>query len=256
MTIIGWVQFSVLIVAIGLSITLSIVVLLKSIREGFTRKRTATFVLALGLLFIVYLAYNAQEIHPADMVQIMLVIGLVAVTGVYALFTARQADASEKMAEEMRQQRLDEVRPYLLLKLQDGSFSWDTESNMPVDGKFTVTIFNAGKGPATGLVAAFWYPDKVSFLSIKGYLVSGREWKTVIIGLPVLGFGLVTGKKTWLPELSKLVKHPELGVVAVEYKDVHMKRKWVSYLCLERLVNDASVAIEGEQNIVELKNND
>jgi len=136
MTIIEWVQFSVLIVAIGLSITLSIVVLVKSIREGFTRKRTATFILALGLLFIIYLAYYAQEIHPADGVQIMLVTGLVAVTGVYALFTARQADASITMAEEMRKQRVMASRPVIIQKAVNDDLSSHFE------------IYNAGNGPA------------------------------------------------------------------------------------------------------------
>lgn len=254
MTIIEWVQFSVLIVAIGLSITLSIVVLLKSIREGFTRKRTATFVLALGLLFIVYLAYNAQEIHPADMVQIMLVIGLVAVTGVYALFTARQADASVKMADEMREQRLDEARPYLLIRLKDESVSVNLTLGHPVN--FTVTILNAGKGPAIDLLAALWYPNRNPFFASKGYLVSGKEWEAVISGFYPVGAQPEKGKEGWLPELSELVKRPQPGVVAVKYKDIHKQRKWVSYLCLESPVNDASIAIEGEQNIVELKKDD
>ena len=152
MTVIEWVQLSVLIVAIGLSITFSIIVLVKSIREGFTRKRTATFVLALGLLFITYLAYNAQEIHPADGVQIMLVTGLVAVTGVYALFTARQANASVRMAEEMREQRYDAVRPVI-----DIQHSGDRDRRLGelaatkeeiVSGGLTCILHNIGLGPA------------------------------------------------------------------------------------------------------------
>ena len=114
MTIIEWIRFSVLIVAIVFSITISIVVLIKSMREGFTRKRTATVILVLGFLFITYLAYNIQEIRPAEGLQVMLMLGLLSVTGIYAVFTGRQADASVKMAEEMREQRYSEGLPLLV----------------------------------------------------------------------------------------------------------------------------------------------
>jgi len=162
MTIIEWVQFSVLIVAIVLSITLSIIVLLKSIREGFTRKRTATFVLALGLLFIIYLAYYAQEIHPADGVQIMLVIGLVAVTGVYALFTARQANASEKMAEEMREQRIMSSRPVIIQKaIHEGEKKVRAiEDSFDHDYFSHFEIYNAGNSPAIELELLLLDKDK------------------------------------------------------------------------------------------------
>ena len=48
-------------------------------------------------LLLIYLILNTNIIDPADFVQIMLMIGLVAVTGVYAIYTGRQADASIKI---------------------------------------------------------------------------------------------------------------------------------------------------------------
>ena len=208
--------------------------------------------------------------------NLVLLAGLIAVTTIYAYSTIqisratkdqaekmreqaeatrRQADESVKMAKEMREQRLSEARPYLLLRLHDESVRWDPELGIPeldppTNGRFTVTIVNAGKGPAIDLRAGLWRPDRSPFWDTKGYLVSGDEWKAVILGLPPVG-----GALEWLPELSKLVKRPEPGVVAVEYKDVH-NRKWASYLCLVSPVNDATVAIDGEQNILELKGND
>lgn len=142
MTVIEWVQFIVLVVAIVLSITLFIFVLVKSIREGFTRNRTAIFVLALGLLFITYLTYNRNEILPADWAQIMLVLGLVSVTGIYALFTARQARASVRMAEEMRQQTIMASQPLIILRAAR------TESIPSELSQEYFELYNARNGPA------------------------------------------------------------------------------------------------------------
>ena len=134
-------QFIMLIVAIVVSITLFIVVLIKAIKEGFTRRRIAIFVLALGLLFIVYLAYNRREIQPADWAQIMLVLGLVTVTGLYALSAARQADASVKMAKQMAKPRL--IPDFWLI----GDFSEERYV------QFEAWIHNDGNGPAYDIKA-------------------------------------------------------------------------------------------------------
>lgn len=121
MTITDWGQVIILIVVIVLSLTLSIGALRRAIREGFTRRRIAIFVSGLGILFITYLAYNLGKIQPSDWAQIMLMLGLVAVTGVYALSAARQADASVEMAREMREQRLAMYKPYIMVKIEGSS---------------------------------------------------------------------------------------------------------------------------------------
>ncbi len=159
MTVIEWVQLSILLLAIALSITLSIVVLIKATREGFTIRQTAFLVLALGLLFVVYLAYTAREIHPADGAQIMLVTGLVAVTGVYALFTARQANASVKMAKEMKEQRVTASRPVIIQKAVV-----ETETELATFGSrdwFSYfEVYNAGNGPAIELEISLLNKEK------------------------------------------------------------------------------------------------
>ncbi len=158
-------MLSVLIVYIVLSITLSIIVLIKSRGEGFTTKNVAYFVLALGLLFIIYLAYNIKEIRPAEGLQVMLMLGLVAVTGAYALFTARQAEASVEMAEEMKEQRYTESLPLLVPDITQRSIvDSKLESNEVDYGTLQtgvgleVTWHNLGKGVAINTRLSFSSP--------------------------------------------------------------------------------------------------
>jgi len=138
MTVIEWVQLSILLLAIVVSLTVSGYVLIKATREGFTIRWTAFLMLALGLLFVVYLAYTAREIHPADGAQIMLVTGLVAVTGVHALSASRQADASVKMAEEMRHARFPAIK-----------IGWIGPDS--TEEKVIAVFKNTGLGPALNL---------------------------------------------------------------------------------------------------------
>ncbi len=155
MTVIEWIRFSILIVAIVFSITFSIVVLVKSKKEGFTRKRTATLILVSGLLFIIYLASNVQEIRPAGALQVMLMLGLLSVTGTYAVFTGRQAEASVKMAEEMKEQRYDAVHPVIDIQKEE---SPDAHVSQGLVALFEDTsrglsciLHNIGIGPAIGV---------------------------------------------------------------------------------------------------------
>jgi len=100
MTVVAW----VLVAGIAICLILCLTAVVKAWKEGFSVKWIAVFVLGLGGLFLIYLGYNLNKIEPADQAIIMLTAGLVAVTGLYALSAARQADASVKMAEEMREQ--------------------------------------------------------------------------------------------------------------------------------------------------------
>lgn len=105
-----------LIAAIILSLALFIFALRLAIKEGFNGKRIALIIIPLSLLFIVYLVYNIGNIVPSDWAQIIILLGLVAVTVMYALSTAKQAEASVRMAEEMRAQRIITSRPIIILK--------------------------------------------------------------------------------------------------------------------------------------------
>jgi len=244
-------QFIMLIVAVVVSITLCVVVLIKAIKEGFTRRRIAVFVLALGLLFIVYLAYNRREIQPADWAQIMLVLSLVAVTGLYALSAARQADASVKMAKEMREQRIMASRPVIIQKTvyEESGFT-DSEMQFLDIEESTASyfshfeIYNAGSGPAVEVEISLtdkkgspshsirqtflrageppiqFSPYNIANLdeSIAYYIVC--EYQSI--------FSRETWYQTWLPfELAKSSKEAKVFIVAgkLEFREVTEKHR-------------------------------
>ena len=73
--------------------------------------------LILGLMFLIFLTYRASEIEGADWGQIILMIGLVAITAAYASSAEKQADASIKMAEATRAQLLVMNKPNVILEL-------------------------------------------------------------------------------------------------------------------------------------------
>ena len=137
MTILEIIRVITLIVLILFSLILGIITIIGAIKKGFTRRRTALFVLSLGILFITYVAYNVREIQPSDWAQILLLLGLVAVTGFYAWRT-------HVMSEEMKEQRVMASRPVIIQKAvrtpaPGGGYSYEFE------------IYNAGNGPAIEL---------------------------------------------------------------------------------------------------------
>lgn len=244
-----------LIIVFGV-LTFYVVDLIKTVKRSPSRyRKDYLYFLPFGGAFIAYLAYltsQVGEIEPADRAQILLMSALVAVTFVYAFSAMRQANASVRMAEEMREQRLSEARPYLLIRLADELLQWDDTEQDRRPHKFEVTIRNVGKGPAINLWVALWHSKNTYFAGdSKSYLVAGEEWQTTISRLDTR----TPHKEGWLPQLSKVIKENKAGIIAVEYQDVH-KRKWASYLCLERHVDIEQCVMEGEQNIVEINQND
>lgn len=128
-------------------------------KKGFTRQRVSFFVLALGLMFISYLAYNVDVISPADQAQIMLTLGLVAVTGLYAFSAHKQAEANVKMAEETREQRIMESRPVIIQKaMVETETKSGTHSSKDWFSYFE--IYNAGNGPAIEIEISLLNKDK------------------------------------------------------------------------------------------------
>ncbi len=185
-----------------------------------------------------------------ELIQVILMGLLVVVTGIYAWRTHVISNAAKKQTDEMREQRLSEARPYLLLRLKDSAVQWNNiepdKQHRPID--FQMIIHNAGKGPAIKLHAALWHPYKSHFVGEnKGYLLSGDEWETTISRFTEL----IEVKEGWLPKLRDIVEQNKTEIIAVECKDIH-NRTWVSYLYLERHAYEDTFVIEGEQNIVEL----
>lgn len=195
-----------------------------------------------------------------ELIQVILMGLLVVVTGIYAWRTfaiskgtERQAQASVEMVKEMREQRMSEAQPYLLLKLEDEphqregapKFTEKADNNM-----LRITVLNAGKGPAINLRAAIWHATKTYCGDSKGYLAPDEKWgKRKITTDPE---SEISNEEGWLRKLGEIVTHDGPGVVAVACQDVH-GRTWVSYLYLEwhHSVDDHVKA--GNQGVVELE---
>ena len=244
MTVLDWVRFVSLILLIIFPIALYVV----GLRKGFTRKLVALIVLCLGVLFLVYLSHNLYVIEPADLVQIMLMFALVTVTVLSTVSAHRQADASVKMAEEMKEQRLSEAKPYLLLRLKDEAIQWEEVENKRPPNEFGIEIRNEGKGPAINVWAALWDARKTFFGDSRGYLAPIEKWETSITRTSIM-LGNITAQ--FLPNLSEIVEQPMPGIIAVSYNDVH-KRKYVTYLYLCRHHSLDGYLMEGEQNMAEV----
>ena len=189
--------------------------------------------------------YLANVIDTAQAIGLIITFALVLVTVTYVKRTA-------EMAKEMREQRLSEARPYLLLRLTERVVQWndspDLREHFP--RTFPITILNGGKGPAIDLYTALWNKGESRYVyDCKGYLIPGEEWQAEISR-----FTTSTGEKEgWLPQLRNIVGQNETEIIAVEYKDIH-KRTWISYLYLEKHAQDSAFVVAGEHNIMELKN--
>ena len=209
------------------------------------------FVATIGALIVT--AVNEASFNIS---LVLLTFALVLITCIYAMRTVDIAKANREMAEEIREQRLSEARPYLLMRLDGEAVQWDKdEQGKPPSREFTITIRNVGKGPAINLWAALWGPKTTYFGDNKGYLAPSEEWQTTISRVSTSMVELEIEKEGWLPELEKVITQKYPGIVAVKYNDIH-RRTWVSYLCFERHVDVESYVLEEEQNIVELKAND
>ena len=120
-------------------------------------------------MFITYLAFHVREIQPADVVQIMLTLALVAITGVYAFSTVR-------MVEEIKEQRVMASRPVIIQKavrekdIYEGSSSNDFSH---------FEIYNAGNGPAIEVEIALQMGiEKGSVASMRQtFLITGQSAK-------------------------------------------------------------------------------
>jgi len=224
-------------------------------KEDFTPRDKAFPVIVFGasFLFVIVLAYRySAEIELAELVQILLMFGLVTVTSVYAWSASRQANASVKMAEEMKELRLSEAQPYLLLRLKDEAIQWDEIENKRPPNEFGIEIRNVGKGPAINIWAALWDARKSFFGNSRGYLAPGENWETSITRTPIM-LGNLTAQ--FLPNLSEIIEQHMPGIIAVSYNDVH-KRIYMTYLYLCWHHSLDGYLMEGEQNMAEVNPND
>ena len=137
MTIPGTIDVIMIIVAIVLVLIVFILSLVQTIKGKRPIGVLPIILLILGLLFVVFLTYRARELEAANWAEILLLIGLVTITAVYA-------NASVKMAEEMERQTIMSSRPYIIQKPihrtdEEGEI-WEEFSHFEV--------YNAGNSPA------------------------------------------------------------------------------------------------------------
>ena len=111
----------------------------------------------LGLLFLLFLIYHASEIEGKDWGQIILMMGLVVITALYA-------DSTEKMAQEMKEQRFDSARPIMDvvpyfhgesaisagLAAESGDYTWG----------LSCKLHNIGLGPAVDVYSYVQFQRK------------------------------------------------------------------------------------------------
>lgn len=196
-----------------LAFTLFIIALVGASKKGITRQRVALAILALGAVFTMYLAYNVREIAPADWVQIMLTLGLVALTGFYALSASRQADANVKTAEELRQQRIMASRPFII---QRAELKKAVAKTIITDYFSHFEIHNAGNGPAIEVETSILNEKKsLIYSNRQSYLRTGESVKL----LPV--------------EFGKIQRQPDIEPSA-RLVPIHMVvREKLTYLVSE-----------------------
>ena len=250
---------------------LGVVFIKRVIEEGLIRKRGIWIASIIGFLLVVYLIFHIvadlnlladlealsrlKNILPADWTQIFLVLGLVTATGFYTLMAFRQAKASAKIAREMREQRLSEAQPYLLMRLEglvrlEGDFDELVDAEeYEIPSNFKINVKNEGKDPAINIRVAFWRSDNLSPFQPKGYLAPQEEWQTTISPLRID----VDDIEMWLPKLREIVKYDYPGTIAIEYRDIH-ECTWVTYLQLQKyFLEENYIHIgEGKQSRVEI----
>ena len=208
MTIANWMQVNSIWIALVISVLLLVyfvIGIIKTIRTGRSIiSPLAVILLILGFMFLIFLIFNASEIKGAAWAEILLLIGLVTITAVYA-------NANVKMAEEMREQRYDAVRPVIDIKEADtlelseeskttnlGSLMEVAEGNIPPF--IYCSIYNVGLGTAL---------DTYTEIDFNGEIFPQHYLGTITCG----------ENKNPLP--LRVKKEDEHHVLTVTYKDMY-----------------------------------
>jgi len=190
MTALEWVGIIILVIAIVFSVSVFVFALAKARKEGFTNKRVSFLLASLGVLFIAYLSFNIRQIEPADGLQIMLMLGLVTVTGIYAFSAVRQAEAGVKMAEEMKEQRYDMIRPVIDIKRDTaradinrrGIEAYAASSGETSHGLSGI-LCNIGPGPAIDVRSFIQHPERERLPWQFGTIESGGKTERMILSI-------------------------------------------------------------------------
>jgi len=201
--------------------------------------------LILGLMFLIFLTYRANEIEGKDWGQIILMLGLVIVTALYASSTEKQANASVKMAEETKEQRVMASRPVIIQKaiiVDETEFA--TEAYCDWFSHFAV--YNVGNGPAIEVEISLLNKEKTPIHSQRKSFLRASDppiklYPSELVGLEKTAFYLAaeyqsifsrepqpTWYQTWLPfETTEASKEGKIYVIPgeLEFKEVAEKER-------------------------------
>lgn len=150
MTVNNWISMNLIWITLAITILVLMYFVYAIIQTIRKRRRfdsqLSTILLILGLMFLIFLTYHANEIEGKDWGQIILMLGLVIITALYASSTEKQANASVKMAEEMREQTIITSRPVMIQKAMPTMIN-----GVDTDIFSHFEAYNTGKGPAIEL---------------------------------------------------------------------------------------------------------
>jgi energy-coupling factor transporter transmembrane protein EcfT len=158
---------------VGFVVILLIYFLLKlKKKEPFSpaEKQMPFFIMGALLIYVVLLAIRySTGISNTDRLQILLQLGLVTITAVYAWSARQQSEANAKMAEEMQNQRYDLFRPVINIEVSQSSIAFENQKLFYVNttkgagdlpNKITCVLHNVGVGPAIDIYSYFRIGDK------------------------------------------------------------------------------------------------
>jgi hypothetical protein len=169
--------------------------LVVEIYEGITAfKKHAPFnlipycLMLLGILFAILVVKQGHELKVADWAQILLTLGLLVITATYAWST-------EKMAKEMREQRVTTSRPFIIQRAEQKKA---VKKTITTDYFSHFEIYNAGNGPTIELEICFLDEEKRRIYNERqSYLRAGESVKLLPIEF---------GKEQSLPDIEPPVK--------------------------------------------------
>jgi hypothetical protein len=148
---------------------------IKSTRRISPNKWNIVIGFTFATLFFIYLILNSYRIEPTGFAQIILAIGLVLATALYAISATKQADASMKMAEEMREQRITASRPFIIQRAEQKKAA---ERTITTDYFSHFEVYNAGNGPAIEVEISLINEEKSLIYSERqSYLRAGESVK-------------------------------------------------------------------------------
>ena len=176
-------EATIVLIAVGMLFLYVILNGIKTFRKHASFSWIPFILLIIGVLFLIVVLYRGQEVKGADWAQILLMIGLVTITAVYAYST-------EKMAEEMKEQRYAAARPVIDIQRDidvadvarqtleaNAALSEDTSHGL------SCILHNIGVGPAIDVHSFIQHPERGRLRWDFGTLAMGGKTERMIFSI-------------------------------------------------------------------------